>query len=56
MDPDPLGTPWPAVGEENNVTYGGGCGSMLRPIALRKTSEVAKEIPDMVIFGSGGII
>ena len=56
MDPDPLGVPWYAVGEENNVTYGGGCGSMIRPISLRKTSEVAHEVPELVIFGSGGII
>jgi len=56
MDPDPLGIPWSAVGEENNVTYGGGCGSMIRPISLRKASEVANEVPEIVIFGSGGII
>jgi len=55
MDPDPLGTPWPAVGADNKVTYGGGCGSMLRPIALRKTTEVSKSVP-IEIFGSGGII
>jgi len=56
MDPSPLGVPWPAVGEQQHVAYGGATGAVLRPFALKKASEVAKAVPDIEIFGSGGII
>lgn len=56
MDPDPTGVPWPSVGEKQNVAYGGATGSVLRPYALKKSSEVAKTVPELDIFGSGGIV
>jgi len=56
MDPNPEGIPWPAVGDQQHVAYGGATGSILRPFALKKTSEVAKNVPGIEIFGSGGII
>jgi len=56
MDPNPEGIPWPAVGEKQHVAYGGATGSVLRPFALKKASEVAKAVPEIEIFGSGGII
>ena len=39
-DPQPDGTPWPAVGPKKQVAFGGGTGDFLRPIALRKISEI----------------
>jgi len=56
MDPTADGTPWPAVGDSKHVAYGGATGSVLRPFALKKASEVAKSVPGIEIFGSGGII
>lgn len=56
MDPSPEGIPWPAVGDKKHVAYGGATGAVLRPFALKKASEVAKAVPDIEIFGSGGII
>lgn len=56
MDPSPDGIPWPAVSDEKKTAYGGSCGSVLRPYALKKASETAKAIPGIPIFGSGGII
>ena len=56
MDPNPEGVPWPAVGDSKHVAYGGATGSVLRPFALKKASEVAKMVPGIEIFGSGGII
>jgi len=56
MDPSPEGIPWPAVGEKQHVAYGGATGSVLRPFALKKASEVAHMVPGIDIFGSGGII
>lgn len=56
MDPNPEGIPWPAVGDQQHVAYGGATGSVLRPFALKKASEVAKLVPGIDIFGSGGII
>jgi len=56
MDPNPEGIPWPAVGDKKLVAYGGATGSVLRPFALKKASEVAKNVPGIEIFGSGGII
>lgn len=55
IDPKPSGEPLLGVGREQLYGYGGTTGSILRPQALRKTSEVAKTVP-IEIFGSGGII
>jgi dihydropyrimidine dehydrogenase (NADP+) len=56
MDPQPGGIPWPAIGENQVTAFGGACGSILRPFALKKTTEIAKNVPTIDIFGSGGII
>lgn len=57
MDPGPDGNPWPRVGLGEKFTYGGACGSVLRPFALKKCSETAAN-PNFTgeIFGSGGIV
>ena len=59
MDPDPEGTPWPAVGPKKQTAYGGGCGDFLRPIALRKISEIKRD-PELskklTIMGTGGCV
>jgi len=57
MDPNPEGAPWPRVGEKEQFAYGGACGSVLRPFALKKCAETAanpKYVKD--IFGSGGVV
>jgi dihydropyrimidine dehydrogenase (NADP+) len=57
MDPNAEGTPWPKVGVDDKVTYGGACGSVLRPFALKKCAETAaNKNYTGDIFGSGGII
>jgi dihydropyrimidine dehydrogenase (NADP+) len=57
MDPNPDGTPWPAVGVKKETAFGGAAGSVLRPFALKKCAEVASnpkiKIP---ILGTGGIV
>jgi len=54
FDPLPNGVPFPAVGDEKQTAYGGGCGNMTRPIAMRKVSEIAQSV-DLPISGIGGI-
>lgn len=57
QDPYPTGEPIVGVGQkQKHFAPGGGTGSLLRPFALRKTSDVAKFVPNIEIFGSGGII
>lgn len=58
MDPAPDGTPWPAVGPKKQTAYGGGCGDFLRPIALRKISEIARDgdLKKLSILGTGGCV
>lgn len=57
MDPNPEGNPWPRVGQNQKVAFGGACGSVLRPFALKKCAETAAN-PRFKgdIFGSGGIV
>lgn len=57
MDPNPAGTPWPKVGVKEEFAFGGACGSLLRPFALKKCAETAAN-PKFTgeIFGSGGIV
>lgn len=56
MDPKPDGTPWPKVGEKNHTAIGGGAGAFIRPIAMRKISELYTH-PDIKIpiMGCGGV-
>ena len=58
MDPDQLMDPYPAVGPNKEVSFGGACGSLLRPIALRVATNIANH-PDLKkaeIMATGGII
>lgn len=56
QDPAPDGEPHVGVGVNRQYAAGGTTGSILRPFALRKCSDVAKFVPDIEIFGSGGIL
>lgn len=46
-DPLPSGAPYNAVGKAKHYNSGGTTGSILRPIALRKTADVAKIFPNV---------
>jgi dihydroorotate dehydrogenase len=41
MDPDNNLDPYPAVGPQKETFFGGACGSVLRPIALRVATNIA---------------
>ncbi len=57
QDPLPDGAPIVGVGQKDRLyAPGGTTGSVLRPFALRKCADVAKMVPEIEIFGSGGII
>lgn len=57
QDPLPSGEPTVGVGQKaKHHSAGGMTGPVLRPFALRKCSEVATNVPEIDIFGSGGII
>ncbi len=57
QDPLPSGEPIVGVGQkQKHYAPGGTTGSILRPFALRKAADVAKYVPEIEIFGSGGII
>jgi len=49
------GNPWPAVGKQAKTTYGGMSGQLLKPVALRATSLIARKLPGFNILGTGGI-
>ena len=55
-DPLPSGEPLLGVGAANQYAAGGTTGSILRPFALKKCSDVAKLVTQLDIFASGGII
>jgi dihydropyrimidine dehydrogenase (NADP+) len=58
MDPDQLGDPYPAVGPTKETSFGGACGALLRPIALRVAANLAKDprLNEAEIMATGGII
>ena len=58
MDPDQLMDPYPAVGPGKETFFGGACGSILRPIALRVAANLANDphIKHAEIMATGGII
>lgn len=57
IDPLPSGEAVLGVGsKDRQYSAGGTTGSLLRPFALRKCADVAKFVPEIEIFGSGGII
>lgn len=58
MDPDHLLDPYPAVGPSKEVFFGGACGSILRPIALRVATNIANHphLNKAELMATGGII
>mmetsp|Transcript_27248 Transcript_27248/g.26290 ORF Transcript_27248/g.26290 Transcript_27248/m.26290 type:complete len:260 (-) Transcript_27248:31-810(-) len=56
QDPYPTGEPIVGVGTEIHFAPGGTTGSVLRPFALKKCVDTAINVPQVDIFGSGGII
>ncbi len=56
QDPLPTGEPIVGVGTERLFAPGGTTGPVLRPFAMKKCADTAKLVPDIDIFGSGGII
>ena len=56
IDPYPTGEPFLPIGSAKQYSAGGTTGSVLRPFALKKCADVAKLVPGIEIFGSGGII
>lgn len=58
MDPDHSGDPYPAVGPEKQTFFGGACGSLLRPIALRVATNIARDpkLNKALLMATGGII
>ena len=55
MDPMSDGKPWPRVGEKQLANYGGAAGSVIRPIALRIASEIARMNLGIEMMATGGI-
>lgn len=43
MDPEQTMDPYPAVGPGKETFFGGACGSLLRPIALRVATNIAND-------------
>jgi dihydropyrimidine dehydrogenase (NADP+) len=56
MDPTGDNLPWPKVGKKNEVFYGGAAGSVIRPIALRVSSEIADLNLGLEQMATGGIV
>lgn len=58
MDPDMSNDPYPAVGPNKETSFGGACGSILRPIALRVATNLANNphLKDAELMATGGII
>ncbi|VDK24858.1 unnamed protein product [Taenia asiatica] len=48
-------SPWPRIGKERRTTYGGLSGNLVRPMALRAVSWIAKKLPGFPILATGGI-
>lgn len=49
------GSAWPAVGDQKRTTYGGLSGTMIRPMALRGVSAIARALPGYPILATGGV-
>lgn len=58
MDPDQSLDPVPAVGPNKEISFGGACGAILRPISLRIVTNIANNpsLNKAEIMGIGGII
>lgn len=46
---------WPAIGVEQNTTYGGLSGTAVRPVALRNVSAIANSLRGFAIMAAGGV-
>eukprot|EP00049_Salpingoeca_infusionum_P017385 m.352751 g.352751 ORF g.352751 m.352751 type:complete len:997 (-) comp16608_c0_seq1:207-3197(-) len=44
-----------SVGKKQQMTYGGLCGNVIRPLAFRGVSAIARAIPGLPIMATGGI-
>lgn len=55
MEVDAESDPWPKVGKKKLTTYGGCAGNVIRPIALRAVSAIARKFPGYPILATGGI-
>ena len=55
MEVDADAAPWPKVGKKKLTTYGGCAGNVIRPIALKACSAIARAIPGFPILATGGI-
>ena len=58
MDPEPDMNPYPGVGPKKETFFGGACGSVLRPIALRVATNIAADpsLNHVEMMATGGII
>ena len=56
MDPSGDNVTWPSIGKKKQFNYGGAAGSVIRPIALRVSSEIADLKLGLEIMATGGII
>jgi dihydropyrimidine dehydrogenase (NADP+) len=56
MDPSGDNITWPSIGKKKQFQYGGAAGSVIRPIALRVSSEIADLKLGLEIMATGGII
>ena len=58
MDPDQNLQPYPGVGPKKETFFGGACGSVLRPIALRVAANIANQpnLNKAELMATGGII
>jgi dihydropyrimidine dehydrogenase (NADP+) len=56
MDPTGDNLPWPKVGKKNETYYGGAAGSVIRPIALRVSSEISMLNLGLEQMATGGIV
>jgi dihydropyrimidine dehydrogenase (NADP+) len=55
QDPRADGRPWPVIGDAQKTCPGGASGVLVRPMALRAVSEIAREVPGFPILATGGI-
>ena len=58
MDPQHNMDPYPGVGPDKQTFFGGACGSILRPIALRVATNIANDpsLDKAQLMATGGII
>lgn len=55
MEIDAKSEPWPKVGKKKMTTYGGCAGNVIRPIAMKGVSAIARALPGFPVLATGGI-